>query len=86
MKPVTMFILEDCPYSKQACEWMSELKNENPKYKQVEVNIIDEDKHPDIAERYDFERVPTYFVNGIKAHEGAATKDIVRNVFEAASE
>jgi thioredoxin 1 len=86
MKPVLMFILASCPYCKQALSWMEELKKENEKYVNINVEIIDEARQPDIANQYDYYLVPTYYIDGEKVHEGAASKDIVRSVFEKASE
>lgn len=84
MKPVQMFILESCPYCRQALRWMDELTNENPKYSDVKLEIIDEDIHPDIANQYDYYYVPTYYVGGEKVHEGIASKEIVEQMFEKA--
>jgi len=82
MKPVLLFVMESCPYCKQALRWMEELRNEQAKYNRVAVTIIDENLQPDLAKKYDYYYVPTYYVDGIKVHEGAATKDIVRSVFD----
>jgi len=84
MKPVTMFITDWCPYCKQAYSIMEELKNTNPEYANIEVKIIDEERQPELAKKFDYYYVPTYFVNGVKVHEGAPSKDIVRKVFEEA--
>jgi len=86
MKPVLMFTIESCPYCQQARLWMNELKEENAKYSAVEVNIIDERLQPSIASQYNYYYVPTFYVDGIKIHEGAATKDIVQRVFDKACE
>jgi thioredoxin 1 len=63
---------------------MEELKKEDPKYLDVEVIIIDEEREPEKAKKYDYYYVPTYYVGDTKLHEGVPTKDIVREVFEAA--
>ena len=84
MKPVYMFITDWCPYCKQAYSIMEDLKNTNPEYANVEIKIIDEERQPDVAKKFDYYYVPTYFVNGVKVHEGAPSKDIVRKVFEEA--
>lgn len=63
---------------------MEELKKEDPKYLNVEVIIIDEEREPEKAKKYDYYYVPTYYVGETKLHEGVPTKDIVREVFEAA--
>lgn len=84
MKPVMMFITSWCPYCKQAYAFMDDLKNTDPKYANIEVKIIDEELHPEIAKQYDYYYVPTYFVGDVKVHEGVPTKDIIRSVFEEA--
>lgn len=84
MKPVLMFIIRSCPYCREALSWMEDLKNENVKYSDINISIIDENAHPDIAGRYDYYYVPAYYVDGHKVHEGAATRNTVRSVFENA--
>lgn len=84
MKTVYMFITDWCPYCKKAFSFMEDLKRTNPEYTNIEVKIIDEEREPEIAKQYDYYYVPTYYVNGIKLHEGVPTKDIVRRVFEEA--
>lgn len=63
---------------------MSELKNEEPKYSPIEVRVIDEEKEPEAAKKYNYYYVPTYYVGDDKVHEGVPTKDIIREVFEKA--
>ena len=84
MKPVFMFITDWCPYCKQAFSLIKELQNENPNYKDIEVKIIDEERQPEIAKQYDYYYVPTFYVDGVKVHEGVPSKDIIRQVFEKA--
>ncbi len=82
MKPVHMFVTSWCPYCKQALSWMKELQNKIPEYKNINVEIIDEEKHPEIAKKYDYYYVPTYFVGNTKIHEGVPSQEIIRKVFE----
>ena len=84
MKNVTMFITDWCPHCDRAKMWIEELKQENPKYKDIKVEIVDEEKHPGISKKYDYYYVPTYYVEDNKIFEGGTTKDIVRKVFEEA--
>jgi thioredoxin 1 len=84
MKPVFMFITDWCPYCKQAFSFIDDLKNTNPEFSKVEVKVIDEEREPQIAKQYDYYYVPTFYVNGVKLHEGVPSKDIVRKVFEEA--
>ena len=84
MKPVLMFITSWCPYCKKAFSLMEELKKTNPEYSNIEVTVIDEELQPEIAKQYDYYYVPTYYVDGIKVHEGVPSEDIIRIVFEEA--
>lgn len=84
MKPVLMFITGWCPYCKQAFSIIEDLKNTNPEYANIEVKIIDEERQPEIAKKYDYYYVPTFYVNEVKIHEGVPSKDIIRRVFEEA--
>lgn len=77
-----MFITDWCPYCKQAFSFMEELRNENPRYADIEVKVIDEEREPEISKQYDYYYVPTYYVNGVKVHEGVPSKEIIREVFE----
>ncbi|ERI91771.1 hypothetical protein HMPREF1982_02814 [Clostridiales bacterium oral taxon 876 str. F0540] len=86
MKNVVMLITDWCPHCKRASSWMEELINENPEYSKVEVRVIDEEKEPEAAKKYDYYYVPTYYVGETKVHEGVPTKEIVKNVFEKALE
>lgn len=86
MKKITMFMMESCPFCKRALSWMDELIAGNPEYKRLDIEKIDELIHPDIAGRYDYYYVPTYYVGEEKLHEGAASLEDIRHVFDAALE
>lgn len=63
---------------------MEELKQEQPVYQNINITYIEESEQPQLADTLDYWYVPTYFVDGIKKHEGAATKDKIKAVFDAA--
>lgn len=86
MKPIYMLITDWCPHCKRAFNWMEELVKENPGYLDLQVEIIDEEKEPEKAKRFDYYYVPTYYVGDVKVHEGVPTKEIVKSVFEKAAE
>ena len=50
------------------------------------MKVIDERKQPDIANKYDYYLVPTFYVDGVKLHEGVATKEKVEYVLKQALE
>jgi len=76
--------MEQCPYCKEALRFIDALAAENPGYKALEIEKIDELVHPDIAGKYDYYYVPTFYVGGKKVHEGAASKEKIKKVLEAA--
>jgi len=84
MKPVRMFILRGCPYCRNALQWMDELMKQNPVYREIPMEIIDESEHYALAKAHDYYLVPTWYVAGAKVHEGAASRDIVRSVLDRA--
>ncbi len=84
MKKITMFTMASCPFCRMAHRWMDALLTEHPEYKDIDIEIIDEVRHPDIANQYDYWYVPTYYVDGEKVHEGATTKKKVMKVYEKA--
>ena len=84
MKKITVFWFPSCPFCQKALRFADELRAEDPRYAALEVEMIDERKHPEIADKYDYYYVPTYYVGDQKLHEGAAGKDDVRAVFDAA--
>lgn len=84
MKKITMFTMASCPYCQAALHWMEELLAENPAYKSLEIEKIDELVRPDIAEQYDYYYVPTFYVGGKKLHEGAASLKKIQRVLDAA--
>ena len=63
---------------------MNTLYAEDPRYASLEVEIIDEQQRPDISDKYDYYLVPTYYIGNEKMHEGVASLDKVRAVFDSA--
>lgn len=83
-KPVRMMILASCPHCRRAFQLMEELKAAHPDYAGVSIEVIEEDKHPEIADALDYYYVPTFFVGGRKVHEGVPSREAIAAVFEEA--
>ena len=89
MKKITLFYLSDCPYCHNARKALEELKKENPAYKEIEIDWIEESEQPEVAEQYDYYYVPTMYVDGRKLYEAkpsesyAACKENVKAVLDA---
>lgn len=84
MKPIKMFMMKTCPYCQKAFGWMDECKQEHPEYSALDIEMIDEREQPDVANQFDYYYVPTYYVDGVKVHEGAASRQIIDEVFAKA--
>ena len=47
--------------------------------------MIEESERPDVADAFDYYYVPTFYVDGVKVHEGHAERADVEAVFRAAA-
>lgn len=86
MKKITLFMLPTCPYCKKAIAAMEKLQSENDAYQQIEIEMIDEQRQAELADSFDYFYVPCFYVDGVKAHEGAADEADVKSVLDAALE
>ncbi len=89
MKKITLIKMEGCPYCAAAYRAIDELKKDYPP---VELEIIDENTQPKLAERFtDYYYVPSMYVDGKKIYEARPGEPYeeclanVKKVFEAAS-
>ena len=69
MKEVLMFYLEDCGYCQKARRALDELFEADPRYRQIPLTRIEESRQPELADRYDYYAVPSFFVDGKKIFE-----------------
>ncbi len=77
-----MFILKNCPHCKRAIGWIDELKRENREYEKIEIELVDEQIDSELANQYDYYYVPALYDGEFKLHEGAATKDRIKSIFD----
>ncbi len=90
MKKITMFHLIDCKYCDFARKAIKELREENPEYEKVEIEMVDENEHPEIIANYDYWSVPSLFIGQEKIFEAAlfmpyeTIKDGVKLAFDTA--
>ena len=69
MKEVLMFYLDSCGYCDKAKRALEALFQEDPRYREVPLTRIEESREPELADRYDYYAVPSYFVDGKKIFE-----------------
>jgi thiol-disulfide isomerase/thioredoxin len=86
MKKIKLFYQERCPFCIRAFKYINELKEENNEYNKIELERIDELIHPDIADKFDYYYVPTFYLNEEKVHEGGIKKDEVKAILDKALE
>ena len=68
MREALYFYLAACPHCKYADKVMTEVK-QNPKYANVEIKEIEESLNEDFASKFDYNYVPTFFIDGVKVFE-----------------
>lgn len=91
MKKATMFYLERCPYCIRARKFINDLKAENPAYADVEIEMIEEEEHPEIIANYNYERVPCFYLGDEKAFEAyphipnSELREGIKKVLDAAT-
>ncbi len=74
-----MFHRDDCGYCDKAKRALEELFAEKPAYRELPLRCIEETQQPELADRYDYYAVPTFYVDGEKvfeAHIGMRYEDI----------
>lgn len=78
-----MFILKNCPHCKRAIGWIEELKRENSEYEKIEIELVDEEIDSDLANQYNYYYVPAIYDGEFKLHEGVATKNGIKTIFDS---
>ena len=68
-KELRIFYLEGCPYCLNARKALQELQAGSAEYAAVPVRWIDEAKEAQLAEQYDYYRVPTIYDGETKLYE-----------------
>ena len=86
MKPIILFYQARCPFCKRALKYIDELKEEHPELQMLSIEMIEETQQPDVADRYDYYYVPTFYIDGVKAHEGGIYKNEVEALLRQAME
>ncbi len=86
---LTEFILPGCPYCRQAAELLEELRAEESAFREIEIEIVDESAESALADRYDYYRVPSFFLGEEKLYEAsplwsrAEAKERLRAMFRS---
>lgn len=84
MKEVKAFYLQNCPHCKKAFKMIEDLKAKESKYSNVEIEYIEESKDVQAASAHNYYYVPTFYVDGVKIHEGVPTLEKMEEVLNRA--
>ncbi|MDD6090300.1 MAG: thioredoxin family protein [Candidatus Limivicinus sp.] len=89
---VTEFIYPGCPYCRQAAEIIEELRKEKPEFADIEIDVINELEHPEIADCYDYFYTPCFYDGTRLLYEAAPgrsrneAKAMIGDMFKMAAE
>lgn len=78
------FYLAGCSFCVRATRYLEELLEERSEFQNIPIRRIEEREQAALARSYDYYRVPCFFLNGAKLHEGAADKEDILRVLEQA--
>ena len=84
MQEITMFILKNCPYCRQALKDLDALLVD-PRYQNIQITKIDEGENPELADQYDYYYVPTFYLGPQKKLEGALTRSQIQALLDEAA-
>ena len=86
MKKVQLFYLKNCPFCKKAFAYIEAAKAAHPELQAVEIELIEEEEEAERAAKYDYYYVPTFYIDGVKVHEGGIYPDEVEPLLRKALE
>ena len=86
MKNVKLFYLKQCPFCKKAIRYIEELKAQYTELACVDIEMIEESEQADVADKFDYYYVPTFYVDGVKEHEGGIYPEEVEKILRKAFE
>ncbi len=86
MKTVKLFYLKSCPFCRKALRYIDELKAAHPELAVVGIEMIEESEQAEVADRYDYYYVPTFYLDGRKVHEGGIYPEEVEKILRRALE
>ncbi len=84
MKNVKLFYLKHCPFCKKALRYIDEAKAKYAELANVEIEMIEESEQADVADKFNYYYVPTFYVDGVKVHEGGIYPEEVEEILRKA--
>lgn len=84
MKPVKLFYLRNCPFCKKALTYIEDACTAEPELRAIQIEMIEESEQRALADTFDYYYVPTFYVDGVKVHEGGIYPEEVKEVLHKA--
>jgi thioredoxin 1 len=78
MNKLTIFRL------RQALQDLEELRQSNPEFRKLEIEMVDESEQRERARSFDYYYVPTFYIGQDKVHEGPASREQVEKILRQA--
>ena len=66
--------------------WCTKAKAAHPELQPVAIEMIEESEQSDLADTFDYYYVPTFYVDGVKVHEGGIYAEEVEKILRSALE
>ena len=79
--PLTIFILNNCPYCIYAKIHLTKLLKD-PKYQNININYINEKTNKELSNQYNYYYVPSFYYNKQKLYEGAINKTRLKQLLD----
>lgn len=86
MKRIQLFYLKNCPFCKKAFRYIEEAKAAHSELQSLQIELIEESEEPALADQYDYYYVPTFYIDGVKVHEGGIYPEEVEPLLRKALE
>lgn len=86
MKPVKLFYLKSCPFCQEGVALHRRGQGGAPELAAVGIEMIEESEQPALADTFDYYYVPTFYVGGVKVHEGGVYPEEVEKILRSALE
>ena len=86
MKRIQLFYLKNCPFCKKAFRYIEEAKAAHPELQSLQIELVEESEEPALADQYDYYYVPTFYIDGVKVHEGGIYPEEVEPLLRKALE
>ena len=84
MGKLTIFKLKYCGFCRNALQYVDELVESTPEFKNIEIEMIDEGEQRELAKTFDYYYVPTFYIGSKKVHEGPVNREDVQNILRQA--